>query len=128
MSMIADVFAIMRGIGTLFLRMRVHKKWVKVANQLDVPIQYPAHIYGDVGDVWISAKIANTDHGMGPAVIFLESSPNTPLPDGVEPDSLCDVILEPKCDEKTLLKEMGKLLDKATILRQRAIDEDGFIE
>ena len=129
MSFLSEVVVIFRGIGAFFLRRSVHKRWVQLAKEMDVNIKYPAHIFGDVGEdeVWISAKIANTDHGIGPAIIYLEASPNTPLPTGAEPEQLCDVILEPKCDNKTLRKEMEKLLRVARKFRQRAIDEDGFV-
>ena len=95
---------------------------------MDVNIDYPAHIYGDIGDqeIWVSAKVANTDFGIGPAIIYLEASPNTPLPKGAEPNDLLDVVLDPKCDNVTLQNEMQKLINVAKKLRQRAIDEDGF--
>lgn len=129
MSFISEVIVFVKSVRTFFLRISLHRRWAQLASTMDVNIDYPAHIYGDIGqeDIWISAKIANTDHGIGPAIIYLEASPNTPLPSGAEPNDLLDVILDPKCDNSTLQKEIEKLMSVARKFRQRAIDEDGFI-
>ena len=124
MGFISEFWSLIRAILLFITRMRVHSRWVAVGNELGLQTKYPARMYGEVGEVWVAVWIGVSDHGLGDPMIFLESSPNTPLPSGVDAGFLNDVIFDLYSDNQILLKEINKMLGRAQKVRQQAIIED----
>lgn len=124
MGFISEFWSLIRAILLFITRMRVHRKWGEVASELGLQTKYPARMFGDVGDVWVAVWIGVSDHGLGDPMIFIESSPNTPLPNGVDAGFLNDVIFDLYSDKQILRKEIHKMLERAQKVRKQAIQED----
>ncbi len=113
-----DLFSsIFLGLRIFYLRMKVSKKWKSVAEELGIQFKYPGRMYGHVGDVWVAVHIDVQRNDMPPPMIWIESSPNSPLPENVEPEYLKDVIVNVNCERTELLAELKKLIVRAEKVR-----------
>ena len=124
MGIMDEFFSMGLALKTQFVRMGRHRVFADLAQELDLNLKYPAHIFGDVGDVWIAVRIDMQKNGDAPAMIWVESSPNCPLPNKIEPEFLEDVISNVKADKTEIRHLIDKLVSRAEKVRKKYQEEN----
>ena len=66
MGIMDEFFSMGLALKTQFVRMGRHRVFADLAQELDLNLKYPAHIFGDVGDVWIAVRIDMQKNGDAP--------------------------------------------------------------